>query len=129
MPSVMPSQHHSPHPHAQTAPSDLQLLDYLSSTPAAPKRKLARREQPLDPLLFTAVLAGSGQITRHHIGHGLGTLRVVGRQTAVADSVSTNGNAPRVLCVMRRLAPNDSFAETQCAGTSTGHDEPAGSTK
>ncbi|EIW68881.1 hypothetical protein TREMEDRAFT_31049 [Tremella mesenterica DSM 1558] len=35
-----------------------------------PKRQLPRRESPLDTLLISAVLAGSGPVTRHHLGHG-----------------------------------------------------------
>ncbi|RSH94554.1 GTP cyclohydrolase II [Saitozyma podzolica] len=34
------------------------------------KKSLPRRDSPLDALLISAVLAGSGPVTRHHFGHG-----------------------------------------------------------
>jgi len=35
-------------------------------------KRLPRRESPMDALLISAVLSGSGPLTRHHIGHGAG---------------------------------------------------------
>lgn len=40
--------------------------------PAAWKKQMPRRDQPMDALLISAVLAGSGPMSRHHFGHGTG---------------------------------------------------------
>jgi hypothetical protein len=63
--------------------ADLDVLSLLTSDessmgplPAQPKpqkaKRLPRRESPMDALLISAVLSGSGPLTRHHIGHGAG---------------------------------------------------------
>jgi GTP cyclohydrolase II len=83
--------------HHQPSQGDLDLLALLTSdsssmgplssgsTPAhghthphGPKAKklLPRRENPVDALLISAVLAGSGPVTRHHLGHGVGKSQV-----------------------------------------------------
>ena len=62
---------------------DLEVLSLLTSDestmgplPTRPKahnaKRLPRRESPMDALLISAVLSGSGPLTRHHIGHGAG---------------------------------------------------------
>lgn len=61
--------------------ADLEVLSLLTSDesslgplPSRPKhhqaKRLPRRESPMDALLISAVLSGSGPLTRHHIGHG-----------------------------------------------------------
>jgi hypothetical protein len=63
--------------------ADLDVLSLLTSDessmgplPTQPKphkaKRLPRRESPMDALLISAVLSGSGPLTRHHIGHGAG---------------------------------------------------------
>jgi hypothetical protein len=61
--------------------ADLEILSLLTSDesslgplPSRPNhhkaKRLPRRESPMDALLISAVLSGSGPLTRHHIGHG-----------------------------------------------------------
>lgn len=73
--------------HSQPSQGDLDLLALLTSdstsmgplSTGAPhahthphqKRQLPRRENPVDALLISAVLAGSGNVTRHHLGHAV----------------------------------------------------------
>jgi hypothetical protein len=86
MPSVLPSR--SRHTFT-TSQGDMDVLDMLTSGSRSleplsmapshshphkgsePKKGLPRREGPIDPLMISAVLAGSAPITRHHFGHGL----------------------------------------------------------
>lgn len=80
--------------HSSPTQADLDILSLLTSDqsalgplpfqsarlkpapqPVSGKKKLIpRRDSPLDALMISAVLAGSGPITRHHFGHGLGML-------------------------------------------------------
>lgn len=71
-------------PHSQPSQADMDLLSLLTSDssslgplsgePTHQKRQLPRRQNPVDALLISAVLAGSGPVTRHHLGHGVGEL-------------------------------------------------------
>jgi len=86
MSSVLPSRHQ----HAAPSDADMDLLTLLTADSgiAGPsnegrtaedhrlkaRKALPRRDGPLDPLMISAVLAGSGPVTRHHFGHGPGTL-------------------------------------------------------
>ena len=36
------------------------------------KRSMPRRDSPIEALLLSAVISGSGAETRHHVGHGAG---------------------------------------------------------
>lgn len=45
-----------------------------SATANGGNKVLPRRESHMDALLLSAVLAGSGPVTRHHLGHGIGAL-------------------------------------------------------
>lgn len=79
--------------HAAPTQADLDILNLLTSdssalgplspaqkhahTPsheqagqASARKQLPRRENPMDALLLTAVLNGSGPVSRHHLGHG-----------------------------------------------------------
>ena len=58
---------------------DVSLLGPLSprsnvrkapSTEGKRKKPLVRRDEPVEALLLSAVLSGSGPVTRHHFGHG-----------------------------------------------------------
>ena len=83
MPSILPSRMTQSH----NAPTqgDFEILSLLTSdssslgplsphheSPTNKKKALPRRDQPLDALLISAVLAGSGPVTRHHFPHGGG---------------------------------------------------------
>ncbi|KAK4685634.1 GTP cyclohydrolase II, partial [Tremellales sp. Uapishka_1] len=84
MPSILPSRSN----HQLASQADMDLLDLLTSESSSlgplssgppqshshvhqgPKKRKPQRESPFDPLMITAVLAGSGPLSRHHIGHG-----------------------------------------------------------
>ncbi|ODO04738.1 GTP cyclohydrolase II [Cryptococcus amylolentus CBS 6273] len=88
MPSLMA---HTQAAHSAPTQADLDILSLLTSDQssfgplAAPqkpnvspplntngrKKQLPRRESPIDALMISAVLAGSGPVTRHHFGHGM----------------------------------------------------------
>ncbi|WWD16637.1 GTP cyclohydrolase II [Kwoniella shandongensis] len=89
MPAMMParSTHMS---HNTTTQADLDLLSLLTSdqstlgplsggrghaavthTQEGKKKVLPRRDSPMDALMISAVIAGSGPVTRHHFGHGM----------------------------------------------------------
>ena len=84
MPSILPTRM----PQKMPSQADLDALALLTSEssilgPLSPERKpnlpLKKskpvRDSPLDALLISAVLAGSGPVTRHHFGHGCGKSR------------------------------------------------------
>ncbi len=88
MPTILPSRT----THSAPTQADLDILSLLTSESSslgplspkypepqhtAPKKALPRRDSPLDALLISAVLAGSGSVTRHHFGHGLGEHRSI----------------------------------------------------
>lgn len=70
--TVSPSLPHQQQAQHHVSQGDLDILSLLTADgPNSNKRKgLPRRDQPLDSLLLTAVLAGSDKVTRHHFGHG-----------------------------------------------------------
>ncbi|WVQ78762.1 GTP cyclohydrolase II [Cryptococcus sp. DSM 104549] len=100
--------------HSAPTQSDMDILDLLTSdqstlgplstsapshdaaesaaAPGQKKKALPRRDSPMDALLISAVLAGSGPVTRHHFGHGLA------RQAyASCDESRPSSPAPKVL--------------------------------
>ena len=64
-----------------------------------PKKQLPRRESPMDALLISAVLAGSGPVTRHHFGHGAGESTLHTKHARELTSRPTGD-----LCSLRRVA-------------------------
>ncbi|OWT37765.1 GTP cyclohydrolase II [Cryptococcus neoformans] len=58
------------------------------------KKLIPRRDSPLDALMISAVLAGSGPITRHHFGHGLAK---PGSYSSCDQSRPSSPAAPRVI--------------------------------
>ncbi|WVQ74490.1 GTP cyclohydrolase II [Cryptococcus sp. DSM 104548] len=88
-----PLMAHSQAAHAAPTQADLDILSLLTSdqsslgplsTPSSQKnnvsppiqpngrrKPLPRRESPIDALMISAVLAGSGPVSRHHFGHGM----------------------------------------------------------
>lgn len=53
------------HPHNQPG----SFLGF-GAQPVAKSKPVPRRDEHMDSLLLSAVLSGSGPVTRHHFGHG-----------------------------------------------------------